>query len=180
MPTQRATNMYAPSHSSDDGSNPEIQEPTYTAASSHPGNGTKTNTTSDSSSEPWWRKKSVVKVAEVEPESDEPKQVSYGSAGADVGPSQTQVQQRRWVPPQAPPVVMPEAAAAIRHPKPRSSSSMDEGGDGIGIKVDDVAVKGDDGAVSGEGVGASEAASGINGVEIVGEEVVDAVEASQG
>ncbi|KAJ4752779.1 Peroxisomal membrane protein PEX14 [Rhynchospora pubera] len=166
VPTQRPNYAYAQSQSSDDGSNAEIQEPAYTAKSSYPPNGTKVNTTTESSSEPWWRKKSVVKIAEAEAESDEPKQYPYGPAENDVGLSQTQVPQRRWVPPQPPPVAMPEAAAAIRQPKPKSNVSFDEGAD--------------DAAPSGEGVGLSEGVVGpSNGVEIVEEGKVDDVEANQ-
>lgn len=155
-----------------------MQESSYAATSSYPLNGTKISTASDSSSEPWWRKKSVVKVAEAEPESDEPKQFSYGSAGYDVGSSQTQVPQRRWVPPQPPPVIMPEAAAAIRQSKPKSNAILDEGADGAAVKADDVAAKPDDAAPSGE-VGVYEAAAGpSNGVEIVEEGKGDAIEAN--
>ncbi|XP_078174550.1 peroxisomal membrane protein PEX14-like isoform X1 [Carex rostrata] len=176
----RPTYTYAQSHSSDDGSNPEIQESTYAATSSYPLNGTKISTAADSSSEPWWRKKSAVKIAETGPESDESKQFSYSSAGNDAGSSQTQVPQRRWVPPQPPPVAMPEATAAIRHPKLKSNPILDEGADGdTSVKTNDAAVKPDEVGPSGEGAGAFEAVAGpSNGVEIVQEGNADAVEAN--
>ncbi|KAG0462989.1 hypothetical protein HPP92_021465 [Vanilla planifolia] len=57
----------------------------------------------DVSSEPWWRRKTV-QITELESELESTKHL----------PSS----QRSWVPPQPPSVIMPEAAAAIRHPKP--------------------------------------------------------------
>jgi hypothetical protein len=74
---------------------------------------------------------------------------------------------------------MPEAAAAIRHPKPKSSSVMDEGAGGTAVKAADVVVKPDDVDPSGE-VGVFEAAAGPSkGVQIVEEGKVDAVEANE-
>ncbi|XP_042502770.1 peroxisomal membrane protein PEX14-like [Macadamia integrifolia] len=64
------------------------------------------------SSEPWWRRKNV-RITEIESED----QTMTTSNGA-VGVTKQQVPQRVWVPPQQPPVAMPEAAAAIRQPKP--------------------------------------------------------------
>ncbi|XP_043723748.1 peroxisomal membrane protein PEX14 [Telopea speciosissima] len=63
-------------------------------------------------SEPWWQRKNV-RITEIESE-DDPKTTSNGA----VGVTKQQVPQRVWVPPQPPPVAMPEAAAAIRQPKP--------------------------------------------------------------
>lgn len=63
----------------------------------------------DESSVPWWQRKNV-KISEVD--EDEIKAGPYG-----VRANGTPVQ-RTWVPPQPPPVVMPEAAEAIRRPKP--------------------------------------------------------------
>ncbi|WOL01223.1 peroxisomal membrane protein PEX14-like isoform X1 [Canna indica] len=67
-------------------------------------------TNAHDASQPWWLKKNV-KVTEVEHE-DEQKQFHYGIE-VDKRPKP-----RAWVPPSPPPVVMPEAAAAIRRPKP--------------------------------------------------------------
>ncbi|KAJ8479539.1 hypothetical protein OPV22_023266 [Ensete ventricosum] len=55
--------------------------------------------------EPWWSKKST-KITETETEGEERKQLDE------------RTQQRGWVPPQPPGVVLPEAADAIRRPKP--------------------------------------------------------------
>ncbi|GAY38869.1 hypothetical protein CUMW_040030 [Citrus unshiu] len=63
----------------------------------------------DDSSVPWWQRKNV-KITEVG--EDEIKAGPYG-----VRTNEPPVQ-RTWVPPQPPPVVMPEAAEAIRRPKP--------------------------------------------------------------
>lgn len=81
-------------------------------------------------SEPWWLKKNV-RITELEPE-EEQKQLPHGSIEAYERPKQ-----RGWVPPQPPSVVMPEAAVAIRRPKPpvqkqqsgdeRSVASSDDG-----------------------------------------------------
>lgn len=67
--------------------------------------------------EHWWRQKTV-RITEIEPRA-----ASYGTIGRDDGPVQ-----RRWVPPQPPSVAIPEAAAAIRQPKPftRKEQSGDE------------------------------------------------------
>lgn len=62
------------------------------------------------SSVPWWQRKNV-KITEIENE-DELKVGSFGVR------TNEQPVQRRWVPPQPPPVAMPEAAEAIRRPKP--------------------------------------------------------------
>ncbi|KAH0466752.1 hypothetical protein IEQ34_003990 [Dendrobium chrysotoxum] len=66
----------------------------------------------DVSSDPWWRNKSV-KITELEPGDEEPLRKFPYSIGASEKPSS----QRVWVPPQPPSVALPEAAAAIRHPK---------------------------------------------------------------
>lgn len=60
------------------------------------------------SSAPWWQRKTP-SITEIENE-DEVK-------AASSRPVQQPVQ-RAWVPPQPPPVAMPEAAEAIRRPKP--------------------------------------------------------------
>lgn len=69
----------------------------------------------DDSSVPWWQRKNV-KITEVG--EDEIKAGPYG-----VRTNEPPVQ-RTWVPPQPPPVVMPEAAEAIRRPKPSGSTEQ--------------------------------------------------------
>lgn len=59
---------------------------------------------------PWWQQNNS-RITEIENE-DESKTRSYGAQ-----PSEVPVR-RTWVPPQPPPVQMPEAAEAIRRPKP--------------------------------------------------------------
>ncbi|KAL0923801.1 hypothetical protein M5K25_004576 [Dendrobium thyrsiflorum] len=66
----------------------------------------------DVSSDPWWRNKSV-EITELEPGDEEPLRKFPYSIGASEKPSS----QRVWIPPQPPSVALPEAAAAIRHPK---------------------------------------------------------------
>ncbi|XVF54117.1 hypothetical protein PTKIN_Ptkin05aG0155200 [Pterospermum kingtungense] len=63
----------------------------------------------DESSTPWWQQKNP-RITEIENE-DESKAGPYGLR------TNEQPVQRRWVPPQPPPVAMPEAAEAIRRPK---------------------------------------------------------------
>ena len=58
---------------------------------------------------PWWQRKNV-RITEIENE-DELKAGSYGVR------TNEQPVHRTWVPPQPPPVAMPEAAEAIRRPK---------------------------------------------------------------
>lgn len=61
-----------------------------------------------------WRRQKTVRITEIEPETDDQRAAaSYGTIGTDDGPVH-----RRWVPPQPPSVAIPEAAAAIRQPKP--------------------------------------------------------------
>ncbi|KAK7411115.1 hypothetical protein VNO78_02523 [Psophocarpus tetragonolobus] len=63
------------------------------------------------SSVPWWQTKNV-RIKEIDNE------IEYnGYNGAPAASSQQPVQ-RTWVPPQPPPIAMPEAAEAIRRPKP--------------------------------------------------------------
>ncbi|KAM3751696.1 hypothetical protein ACB098_04G129500 [Castanea mollissima] len=62
------------------------------------------------SSVPWWQQKNV-KITEIE-NGDELKAGIYGQRFSEPPV------QRSWVPPQPPPVAMPEAAEAIRRPKP--------------------------------------------------------------
>lgn len=56
----------------------------------------------------WWQQKNS-RITEIETE-DESRTASYTA-------SNEQPIQRTWVPPQPPPIAMPEAAAAIRQPK---------------------------------------------------------------
>ncbi|RWR85585.1 peroxisomal membrane protein PEX14 isoform X1 [Cinnamomum micranthum f. kanehirae] len=63
------------------------------------------------SSEPWWRPKTL-KFSEMEPTADDQSAFSYGTIANNGLPVQ-----HRWVPPQPPSVVIPEAASAIRQPK---------------------------------------------------------------
>ncbi|KAJ0048364.1 hypothetical protein Pint_15437 [Pistacia integerrima] len=70
---------------------------------------------------PWWQRKNV-RITEVENE-DEVKSRPYG-----VRTNEPPVR-RAWVPPQPPPVAMPEAAEAIRRPKsavPKEQLADDE------------------------------------------------------
>jgi peroxin-14 len=65
---------------------------------------------------PWWQQKNP-RITEVESE-DELKTRSYGP------PTTEQPIRRSWVPPQPPPVAMPEAAEAIRRPKSLSQKEL--------------------------------------------------------
>uniref|UniRef100_A0A5B6ZTZ9 Peroxisomal membrane protein PEX14 n=1 Tax=Davidia involucrata TaxID=16924 RepID=A0A5B6ZTZ9_DAVIN len=58
---------------------------------------------------PWWQRKNV-RITEIETEDE----LKTGFSGVLANERQVQ---RTWVPPQPPPVAMPEAAAAIRQPK---------------------------------------------------------------
>ncbi|KAG1342781.1 peroxisomal membrane protein PEX14 [Cocos nucifera] len=123
------------SQSSDEGLSSEAQEsidPSF-----------QMNEKTHETSEPWWRRKTS-KITETMPKMEETKLFPYG-IGASEGPSL-----RRWVPPQPPAVAMPEAAAAIRHPKPsaqkpqsgdeQSVASSDDGEE-RGVKAPDSAVQ---------------------------------------
>ncbi|OVA09834.1 Peroxisome membrane anchor protein Pex14p [Macleaya cordata] len=74
----------------------------------------------DSTEQPPWQRKNV-RISEIEPE-DESKMASYRATS-----NEQQVVRRAWVPPQPPPIAMPEAATAIRQPKP--SIQTDRSGD---------------------------------------------------
>lgn len=67
----------------------------------------------NNNSTPWWQQKNT-RITEIE--NGDSQNFGSGSNGTtntiNVGPTQ-----RRWVPPQPPPVSMPEAAVAIRQPK---------------------------------------------------------------
>ena len=96
---------------------------------SQPGNGRQDNGDGGPVA-PWWQQKNP-RISEIENE-DEPKAPSY-SAPANDPPVR-----RSWVPPQPPPVAMPEAAEAIRRPKssaPKELSDdelLERSSDGIG------------------------------------------------
>ncbi|XP_052183912.1 peroxisomal membrane protein PEX14 isoform X2 [Diospyros lotus] len=84
----------------------------------------------EDSSVPWWQRKNV-RIAEIENEND-PK-----SGSLDVVTNERPVQ-RSWVPPQPPPVALPEAAAAIRQPK-KPQSQKQPGDDRVAANPSDVA-----------------------------------------
>ncbi|KAJ8553778.1 hypothetical protein K7X08_024456 [Anisodus acutangulus] len=67
------------------------------------------NLTNGDSSTPWWQRKNS-RITEIEAENEQ----KFGSTAA---PTEVRPVQRSWVPPQPPPVAMPEVAAAIRQPK---------------------------------------------------------------
>uniref|UniRef100_I1KCG2 Peroxisomal membrane protein PEX14 n=1 Tax=Glycine max TaxID=3847 RepID=I1KCG2_SOYBN len=66
---------------------------------------------------PWWQTKNV-RIKEIDNE------IEYNGAPAASSP---QPVQRAWVPPQPPPIAMPEAAEAIRRPKQGSPKGSDTG-----------------------------------------------------
>ncbi|KAL6992765.1 hypothetical protein U1Q18_010880 [Sarracenia purpurea var. burkii] len=68
------------------------------------------------SSVPWWRRKNV-RITEIENEDE----MKNGYSGVLTN---EQSVQRSWVPPQPPPVAMPEAAAAIRQLKKKASQNL--------------------------------------------------------
>ncbi|XVE54959.1 hypothetical protein DITRI_Ditri03aG0122800 [Diplodiscus trichospermus] len=72
----------------------------------------------DESSTPWWQRKNV-RITEIENE-DELKTGPYGVR------TNEQPVKRTWVPPQPPPVAMPEAAEAIRRPKSHAQKESAE------------------------------------------------------
>lgn len=67
------------------------------------------NLTNGDSSTPWWQRKNA-RITEIEAENEQ----KFGSTAA---PTEVRPVHRSWVPPQPPPVAMPEAVAAIRQPK---------------------------------------------------------------
>ncbi|XP_030531331.1 peroxisomal membrane protein PEX14 isoform X2 [Rhodamnia argentea] len=69
-----------------------------------------TDQSNGDASAPWWQRKNV-RITEIDRDEDL-KTGTYGSRTSD------QPVQRAWVPPQPPPIAMPEAAEAIRRPKP--------------------------------------------------------------
>ncbi|KAJ7945872.1 peroxisomal membrane protein PEX14 [Quillaja saponaria] len=79
-----------------EGLNSKVQETTYQF--------------DDDTSVPWWQRKNA-RTAQIDNE------IEFNAAPYGARSSEQPVQ-RSWVPPQAPPVQMPEAAEAIRRPKP--------------------------------------------------------------
>ncbi|XP_058091641.1 peroxisomal membrane protein PEX14 isoform X2 [Magnolia sinica] len=69
------------------------------------------------SSEHWWLQKGA-RITEIDNEQDDQREASYGTAAIQ------RPLQRSWVPPQPPPVAMPEAAVAIRQPKQSVQKEM--------------------------------------------------------
>ncbi|KAJ1701146.1 hypothetical protein LUZ63_000925 [Rhynchospora breviuscula] len=131
---QRPNYTYTRSHLSDNDFDAEIKEPAYTDTSSITLNGTKINTTTESSSKPG----GFLHQPNAESESNDTKQFLYGSSGNNAGSRETQ--KSRSVPPQAPSVAMPDAAAAIHPPtKEKSNTVFDDDADGTMAKADDVA-----------------------------------------
>nr|KJB53149.1 hypothetical protein B456_008G295200 [Gossypium raimondii] len=73
----------------------------------------------DESSTPWWQRKNV-RITEIENENENEVKAAAGPYGVRT----EQPVQRTWVPPQPPPVAIPEAAEAIRRPKPLASKEQ--------------------------------------------------------
>ncbi|KAK8569377.1 hypothetical protein V6N13_046436 [Hibiscus sabdariffa] len=76
----------------------------------------------DESSMPWWQRKNV-RITEIENEDEAKAAGPYGVRTNELAPVQ-----RSWVPPQPPPVAMPEAAEAIRRPKsaPKETATQEQ------------------------------------------------------
>ncbi|GFZ17473.1 peroxin 14 [Actinidia rufa] len=95
--TQTSYSQVLQSHESTYGLNTNLQDNGFV------------NQLNGDSSVPWWQKKNV-RITEIENEDE----LKRGSSGVLTNERPVQ---RSWVPPQPPPVAMPEAAAAIRQPK---------------------------------------------------------------
>lgn len=67
-----------------------------------------------------WMQRRNVRITEMEPE-NEVKMPTYRPSGTE------RMNQRAWVPPQPPPIAMPEAAAAIRQQKPAIQTDLPNG-----------------------------------------------------
>lgn len=65
---------------------------------------------------PWWQRKNV-RITEIDNENEQ-------RAAPYSAPSTQQPVKRAWVPPQPPPIAMPEAAEAIRRPKPMAQKEQ--------------------------------------------------------
>ncbi|KAF9625461.1 hypothetical protein IFM89_023056 [Coptis chinensis] len=101
-----------------EGSNSNAQD--YIPSSHVNGNGSDT----------WWQRKNV-RITELEPE-NELRVNSYPPPSGN-----ERLNQRAWVPPQPPPIAMPEAAAAIRQPKTSIQSEQSNGNHLIAHPSDD-------------------------------------------
>lgn len=77
---------------------------------------------------PWWQRKNA-RITEIENE-EENKSASYGTQ------NNAQPVRRAWVPPQPPPVAMPEAAEAIRRPKPSVQKEQVEEDPSASLPID--------------------------------------------
>lgn len=75
-----------------------------------------TDQSNGDASAPWWQRKNV-RITEIDRDEDL-KTGTYGSRTSD------QPVQHAWVPPQPPPIAMPEAAEAIRRPKLAASKEV--------------------------------------------------------
>ncbi|KAI5562639.1 hypothetical protein BDE02_15G065600 [Populus trichocarpa] len=80
------------------------------------------------STEPWWQQKNA-RITEIE-NGDEIKAGPFGA------PTSEQPVRRAWVPPQPPPVVMPEAAEAIRRPKQSIQKEQSEDDQSVSHPID--------------------------------------------
>lgn len=105
--TQYSSNYVVQSEVRGDGSSFDRQDNGYSSLT----NGKSVGSKGDESENLWLQKN--VKITEIEPEIDDQRTVSYGTMASDDRPLRP-----RWVPPQPPSVAIPEAAAAIRQPKP--------------------------------------------------------------
>ena len=72
----------------------------------------------ESSNGPWWQQKNP-RSADFGYETTTARSIGIRNETSTTEPAAIQ-KQRSWVPPQPPPVVMPEAAEAIRRPKPQA------------------------------------------------------------
>ncbi|XP_057804584.1 peroxisomal membrane protein PEX14 [Salvia miltiorrhiza] len=96
----------------------EITQPQNTSANTYPSQESSNGPTYDfpdnqlngDDAVPWWQRKNV-RITEVESGEEH----KFGSSNLPAGNDRPP--QRSWVPPQPPPVVIPEAATAIRQPK---------------------------------------------------------------
>ena len=80
------------------------------------------------STEPWWQQKNA-RITGIE-NGDEIKAGPFGAQTSE------QPVRRAWVPPQPPPVVMPEAAEAIRRPKQSIQKEQSEDDQSVSHPID--------------------------------------------
>ncbi|CAH8392940.1 unnamed protein product [Eruca vesicaria subsp. sativa] len=79
----------------------------------------------ESSSGPWWQQKNP-RSSDFGYETTTARPIGIQNETSTLEPAVLQ-KQRSWVPPQPPPVVMPEAAEAIRRPKPQAKIDQEVG-----------------------------------------------------